>query len=76
MLLSFMLVAGLTSGFQAPTDEGDTIALVAVRSMDASMRATIDEGCRRSPTFAALVDLSNARVLSSTSSKWPPCATG
>jgi hypothetical protein len=54
MLLSFVLVAGLASGFQAPTDEG-VITLGRVRGADASMRATIDEGCRRSPVFAEVV---------------------
>ena len=56
MLLSLMLVAGLTSGLQAPSERGGAITLRGVRSMDASIRATIDEGCDRSPTFAALVD--------------------
>lgn len=56
MLLSLILVAGLTPGLQAPIDEEGVIALRRVRSVDASIRATIDEGCRRSPTFAALVD--------------------
>ncbi len=56
MLLSMMLVAGLTSGLQAPTDEEGVITLRRVRSLDASIQATIDEGCRRSPTFAALVN--------------------
>ncbi len=54
MLLSFTLVAGLTLGLQAPTDEG-LITLGRVRGADASMRATIDEGCARSPVFAGLV---------------------
>lgn len=56
MLLSLILVAGLTSGLQAPSDEGGAITLRRLRSMDVTIRATIDEGCRRSPTFAALVD--------------------
>lgn len=56
MLLTVMLAAGLTSGLQAPTDEGGLLTLRRVRSLDASIQATIDEGCRRSPTFAALVD--------------------
>jgi hypothetical protein len=56
MLLSLMLVAGLTSGLQAPTDEGGVLTLRRLRSIDASIRATFDEGCRRSPTFAALVN--------------------
>jgi hypothetical protein len=56
MLLTWMLAAGLTSGFQPPTDEGGVITLRRVRSLDKSIQATIDEGCRRSPTFAALVD--------------------
>ena len=55
MLLSMMLVVGLTSGLQAPTDEGGVITLRRLRSVDASIRATIEEGCRRSPVFAALV---------------------
>lgn len=56
MLLSLILVAGLTSGLQAPTDEKAVITLRRVRGVDASIRATIDEGCHRSPTFAALMD--------------------
>jgi hypothetical protein len=55
MLLTWMLAAGLTSGLQAPSDEGELLTLRRVRSLDASIQATIDEGCRRSPTFAALV---------------------
>jgi len=55
MLLSFMLVAGLTARLQAPTDEGGMITLGRVRGVDAPMRATIDEGCRRSRVFAELV---------------------
>lgn len=55
MLLSLMLVAGLTSGLQAPTDEGGVITLRRLRSVDASIRATIEAGCRRSPVFAELV---------------------
>ena len=55
MLLSFMLVAGLTSGFQAPTDERGMATPDRVRGTNASMRAVIDEGCRRSPVFAGLV---------------------
>ena len=56
MPLSLMLAAGLTSGLLAPADAGDPITLHRLRSMDVAIRATIDEGCRRSPTFAALVD--------------------
>ena len=67
MLLSLMLVAGLTSGLQAPTDEGGAITLRRLRSMDASMRATIDEGCRRSPTLPRSCESSNGPILSSTS---------
>jgi hypothetical protein len=55
MLLSLMLVTGLTPGLQAPTDEGGVITLRRLRSVDASIRATIQEGCRRSPVFAELV---------------------
>jgi hypothetical protein len=54
MLVSFLLITGLTSGFQAPTDEGGIMTLSRVRGVDASMRATIDQGCRRSPVFAEL----------------------
>lgn len=54
MLWALMLVAGLTSGLQTPTDEGGVIT--RLRSVDPAIRATIDEGCRRSPTFATLVD--------------------
>ena len=53
MLLSLMLVAGVTS-VQAPTDGGDAITLRRLRSADASMRAAFEEGCRRSPIFAEL----------------------
>lgn len=56
MLLSLMLTAGLTSALLAPVDAGDVITLHRLRSMDLTIRKTIDEGCRRSPTFAALVD--------------------
>ena len=56
MLLTVMLAAGLTSGLQAPTDEAGSLTLRRVRSLDKTIQATIDEGCRRSPTFAALVD--------------------
>lgn len=56
MLLSLMLATGLTSALLAPADTGDAITLHRLRSMDATIRAAIDEGCRRSPTFAALVD--------------------
>ena len=56
MLLSLMLAAGLTSALLAPADTEDTITLHRLRSMDLAIQATIDEGCRRSPTFAALVD--------------------
>ena len=56
MLLSLMLAA-LTSGqLLAPADTRDAITLYRLRSMDVTIRATIDAGCRRSPTFAALVD--------------------
>jgi hypothetical protein len=55
MLLSLMLVAGLTSGLQAPTHEGGVIMLRRLRGVDASIRASIEEGCRRSPVFAELV---------------------
>lgn len=55
MLLSFMLVAGLTSGFQPPTDQGGTVTPDRVRGVNARMRAVIDEGCRRSPVFAELI---------------------
>ena len=56
MLLSLMLAAGLTSLLQAPTDEGGGNGLRCLRSMEPSVPATSDEGCRQSPTFAALVD--------------------
>ena len=56
MLLSLMLAASLTSGLHAQADKRDEIPLRRLRSIDPSIRATIDEGCRRSPTFAALVD--------------------
>ena len=56
MLLTLMLAAGLTSGLQAPTDEGGVVTLGRLRSVDPSTRATIKEGCRRSPAFAALVN--------------------
>jgi hypothetical protein len=55
MLLSVMLVAGLTAGLQAPTHEGGVIMLRRLRGVDASIRASIEEGCRRSPVFAELV---------------------
>lgn len=54
MLLSLMLVAGLTSVLEAPTDGADVITLRRLRSADASIRATFEEGCRRSPVFAEL----------------------
>lgn len=56
MLLPLMLAAGLTSALLAPADAGDANTLHRLRSMDLAIRKTIDEGCRRSPTFAALVD--------------------
>jgi len=55
MLLSFMLVARLMSGFQAPMDERTIIRTDHVRGIGASMQAVIEEGCRRSPSFAGLV---------------------
>ena len=54
MLWSFMLVARLMSGFQ-PIDDGPMIKPDRVRGMDALTRAVIDEGCRRSSSFADLV---------------------
>ena len=54
MLSSFLLVAGLASGPQT-TDDGGTIAAGSVRGVDASTRATIAEGCRRSLVFEDLV---------------------
>jgi len=56
MLLSVMLTAGLMSGLQAPAGDGEVIRLRRLRSVDASIRETIYEGCRRSETFAALVE--------------------
>jgi hypothetical protein len=55
MLLLWMLVAGLTSGLQAPTGDGGAITLRRLRIVDASIRVMIDGGCRRSPVFADLV---------------------
>jgi len=55
MLLSFVLMAGVTWAFQTPTDEGGRLTLGRLRGADASMRSTIDAGCRRSPVFAELV---------------------
>ena len=56
MLLSLMLAAGLTSLIQAPTDERGRNGLRCLRSIDPSIPATRDEGCRQSPTCAALVN--------------------
>ena len=56
MVLSLMLAAGLTSLLQAPTDERGANGLRCLRSIDPSIPATSDEGCRQSPTFAAPVD--------------------
>ena len=57
MLRSLMLAAGLTSLLQAPTDERSGIGLRCLRnSIDPSIPATSDEGCRQPPTAAALVD--------------------
>mgnify|MGYP003576458728 FL=1 len=55
MLLSLMLVARLTSGFAALMDGGGTTVPYRVRGTDTLTRAVIDEGCRRSPVFANLV---------------------
>lgn len=55
MVLSFMMVARLMSGFQAPMDERTIIRPDHVRGIGASMQAVIEEGCRRSPVFAGLV---------------------
>lgn len=55
MLLPLMLAGGLTSGLLSATDVRP-IALRGLRSVDPTIRATIMEGCRRSPTFTALVD--------------------
>lgn len=55
MLLSLMLAAHLTSGFEALIDEVGTTGPYRVRGTDALTRAVIDEGCRRSPVFAELV---------------------
>jgi hypothetical protein len=55
MLLSLMLVAGLAPGLNARADEGREITLYRLRSVEASIRATIEEGCRRSPVFRAIV---------------------
>ncbi len=54
-MLSFMLVVRLMTGFQAPIDDGGTNGPDRVRGMDKSTQAVIEEGCRRSPTFAGLV---------------------
>jgi len=51
-----MLAAALTSLLQAPTDEGRGNGLSCLRRTDPSVPATSDEGCRQSPTLAALVD--------------------
>ena len=56
MLLSLILAAGLSSGPQTPSEAPGTVAVGRVRSLDATIRATIEEGCRRSPAFAELVD--------------------
>ena len=55
MLWSLMLMASLATGPQAPTADGNVMTLGAVRGVDASMRATIADGCRRSAVFADLV---------------------
>jgi hypothetical protein len=55
MLLSLMQAVAVASAVHAPADRGDEVTLLRLRTMDPSIRATIDEGCRRSPTFAALV---------------------
>lgn len=64
MLWSWLLVAGLTSGLQGPTAEGDVITLRRLRGVDASMRATIEKGCARSPVFVGLVrDVERSRFI-------------
>lgn len=55
MLLSFILVVRLTSGFQAAIEEGGTIMPDRLRVADLSLRPVVEEGCRRSAVFAALV---------------------
>lgn len=55
MLLLWVLLAGVTSGVQAPADGESVATLRRVRGVDASMQAAIAEGCRRSPVFASLV---------------------
>jgi hypothetical protein len=54
-MLSLILLAGLMSALLPPIDERGLIKLRRLRSADASIRATIEEGCRRSLTFAGLV---------------------
>lgn len=64
MLLSLMLGVGVASASLSLADVGHEIAVRQLRSTDPLIRATIAEGCRRSPTFAALVaDLERSRFI-------------
>lgn len=56
MVISLLLVASVWAGGQNRVDVGEAPTLQRLRSLDASIRATIEEGCRRSPSFARLVD--------------------
>ena len=55
--LSAVLASALASGafLQAASTEPAATTLTRLRSMDAAIRATIEEGCHRSPLFTELV---------------------
>jgi hypothetical protein len=54
-MLLFILLASLFPGTQTQAERGAS-PLRRLRSLDASIQLTIEDGCRRSPTFAEIVD--------------------
>ena len=75
MLLSLMLVAGLTSGLQAPTDEGViTLAACAAWTRRCERRLTKAAAGRRS--LPSSCETSNGPIISSTSKQVPALRNG
>jgi hypothetical protein len=53
--LELVMAVGVSSGHQAPSTDPAATTLTRLRGTDAALRATIEEGCHRSPLFAELV---------------------
>ena len=51
-----ILLAASLQGIQTPIGEQGASPLLRLRSLDATIQLTIENGCRRSPAFAEIVD--------------------